>query len=103
MMRLSGGDCENLPTQLRFFEPARKGAFEHARPALAEPAPGDHEHAAPAALARCRDEGGERPMRLGLSHPVQIEARRDPVLTAPQPLGGGAVDPGKAIERREPG
>ena len=40
-------------------------------------------------------------MRLGLAHPVKIEARLDPVPTALQPFGVGAVDPGKPIERRQ--
>ena len=39
-------------------------------------------------------------MRLGLGHSVQIEACLDPVQTALQPFGVGAVDPGKAVERR---
>ncbi len=42
-------------------------------------------------------------MRLGLGHSVQIEACLDPVLTALQPFGVGAVDPGKAIEGRQGG
>lgn len=40
-------------------------------------------------------------MRLGLGHPVKIEARFDPVQTALQPFGIGAVDPGKTVERRQ--
>jgi hypothetical protein len=42
-------------------------------------------------------------MRLGLGHPVKIEACLDPVPTALQPFGVGAVDPGKTIERRRMG
>ena len=40
-------------------------------------------------------------MRLGLGHSVKIEACLDPVQTALQPFGVGAVDPGKPIEWRQ--
>ena len=38
-------------------------------------------------------------MRLGLGHSMKIETRLDRVQTALQPLGIGAIDPGKSIER----
>jgi hypothetical protein len=37
-------------------------------------------------------------MRLGLSHSMKIETCLDPVQTALQPFGVGAVDAGKTIE-----
>ena len=40
-------------------------------------------------------------MRLGLGHPMQIEACLDPVQTTLQPFGIGAVDPGEPVESRE--
>jgi hypothetical protein len=40
-------------------------------------------------------------MGLGLGHSMKIEACFDPVQTAFQPFGVGAVDPGKPVERRE--
>src|SRR5205807_9080103 len=97
VMRLGRSGRENLPAQLRFFEPARNRTLEHSRPALAESSPGDDEHAAPARGARGLDKAGECPMRLGLGHPMQVEACLDPVQTAPPPFGIGAVDPGKAV------
>jgi hypothetical protein len=46
------------------------------------------------------DKDGERAMRLGLRHPVQIQSCLDLVKTAFEPLGVGAIDPDEAIERR---
>lgn len=37
-------------------------------------------------------------MRLGLRHSMQVENRLNFVLTALEPLGIGAVDPGQAVE-----
>ncbi len=64
------------------------------------PAPGDHKNATPSCGPRHRDEGRESGVRFGLSHSVQIEVCLDPMQTALQPFGVGAVDPGKSIERR---
>ena len=47
------------------------------------------------------DKAGERAMRLGLGHAVQVEPRLDRVLAALQPLGARAIDPGKAPRRRQ--
>lgn len=99
-MRLRRRDCEDVPPQLRLFQPARNRSLEDARPALPESPPGDDQHAAPSRGARRRDEGGECLMRLGLGHAVKIKACLDPVQPALQPFGIGAVDPGKTIERR---
>lgn len=38
-------------------------------------------------------------MRLGLRHSVKVEGRLDFVQAALEPLGGGSVYPGEAIER----
>jgi len=48
---------------------------------------------------RGRDKSPERPVRLGLRHSVKVEGRLDFVQAALEPLGGGAVYPGEAIER----
>jgi len=99
MVRLGGGDREDVATQLRFLEPARKRAFEDPRPALAQSSPGDDEHATPTRAAGCGNEGGEGQMRLGLSHSVQIEACLYPVQAALQPFCVGTVDPGETLQR----
>jgi hypothetical protein len=100
MVRLGWCNRENMPPQLRFFQPPRNRALEHSRPAWAESPTGDDEYTAPSSIARCRDKGGEFPMRLGLGQSVQIEACFDLVQTALQPLGICAVDPGKTVECR---
>jgi hypothetical protein len=97
VLRLGRRDREDVPPQLRFLQPARNRTLEDARPALAEPAPSDDEHATPSYGPRGRDESKEGPMRLGLGHSVKIEACLDLVQTALQPFGVGAVNPGKTI------
>ena len=92
-------DREDLPPQLRLLQPARNRTLEDARPALPEAPPGDDEHATPSRGARRGDEARECPMRLGLGHSMKIQACLDPVQTALQPFGVGAVDPSKTIER----
>jgi hypothetical protein len=99
-MRLGLSDRENLPPQLRLFEPARNRALENPRPALAETSPGDDKHAAPSRIAALRDECGQSPVRVGLPHSVQIKACFDFVQTPLQSFCIGAVDSGKAVERR---
>jgi len=47
---------------------------------------------------RGRDKNPERPVRLGLRHSMKVEGRLDFVQAALEPLGGGAVYPGEAIE-----
>ena len=101
MLRLRRRDRQDLPPQLRLLQPARNRTLEDARPALPEPPPGDDEHATPRRGARRGDEGRKGSMRLGLGHPVKIEACLYPVQTALQPFGVGAVDPGKTVERRQ--
>lgn len=100
MMGLRRRDGEDMPPQLGLFEPARNRSLEDTRPALPEPPPSDHEHATSSSGPRRRDEGKEGAMRLGLSHSVEIEACLYFVQTALQPFRVGAIDPGKAIERR---
>jgi|SRR5690242_4291807 hypothetical protein len=99
-MRLGLSDRENLPPQLGFFEPSRNRALENSRAALAETSPGDDEHAAPSRIARPRNERGQSPVRVGLRHSVQIKACFDFLQTTLQPFRAGAVDSGKAVERR---
>jgi hypothetical protein len=100
VLRLGRRDREDVPSQLRFLQPAWNRTLEDAKPALAKSPPGDHEHATPSRRARRGDEGGKCRMRLGLCQSVKIEACLDPVQTALQSLSVGAVDPGKTIERR---
>ena len=62
---------------------------------------GDDQNAAPAGGARAATtKPGERTVRLGLGHAVQIEPRLDRAAAALQPFGGGAIDPGEPVERR---
>jgi hypothetical protein len=99
MVRLGWRNRENMPPQLRFFQPPRHRALEHPGPAWAEPPSGDDEYAAPSGIAGCSDKGGKFPVCLGLGHSVQIEACFDLVQTALQPLGICPVDPGKTVQR----
>lgn len=101
MLRLGRRDREDVPSQLRFLQPAWNRTLEDAKPALAKSPPGNDEDAAPSRRARRGDEGEECPMRLGLCHPVKIEACLDLVQTALQSLSVGTIDPGKTIEGRQ--
>ena len=69
-------------------------------PPLSRPTAGDDKNAAPPGGARPHDKAGERPVRLGLRHAMQIEPRFDRQLAAFQPFGGGAIDPGQPVQRR---
>ena len=101
MLRLGRRDREDVPSQLRFLQPAWNRTLKDAKPALAKSPPGDHEHATPSRRARRGDEGGKCRMRLGLCHSVKIEACLDLVQTALQSLSVGTIDPGKTIEGRQ--
>jgi len=101
MLRLRRRDCQDLPPQLRFFEPARNRTLQNPRPALPQPPPGNDEHAALSRVPRGNDKRKERFVRLGLGHPMQIEPRLYPVQTALQPFSIGAVDPGKPGQWRQ--
>jgi hypothetical protein len=92
-------DRQHVPAQLRLLQPSRNRALEHPRPIWAKSPPGYDEHAAPSCIARQTDKSGKRPMRLGLSHSMQIEAGLDLAQTTLQPLGVRPVDPGKPVRR----
>lgn len=98
VLRASRRDRQDMAAEIGFVQPARHGALQDAAAHAAMP--GDNEDAAAAGGARARNKAGERAVRLGLGHAMQIEARLDIALAAAQPLGGGAVDTGEAIERR---
>jgi len=96
--RLRCRDGEDLPPQLRLFEPPRDRAFEHPWPAWTKTSAGDDEHAAPAGVSRLADKHREGAMRFGLGHSVQIEAVLDRVEATLQTFGTRPVDPGEAIK-----
>ena len=98
MLRPGRGDRQHMMAQLGLMEPARHGALQNAAAHAA--VAGDDEDAAAAGGARARHKTLERAMRLGLGHPVEIEPRLDRAAATAEPLGGGAIDPGEAVERR---
>jgi len=98
--RLGWCDGQDPPPQLRLFQPSRHRFLENPGPARTQSSSRDDEHAAPSGIVGSRDKSGERVMRLGLRHPVQIQSCLDLAKTALEPLGIGAIDPGEAIERR---
>jgi len=95
--RLGWRDVEDPPPQLRFFQPSRNRSLEDPGPARTQSSSGDDKHAAPSGIVGSRDKGGERAMRLGLCHPVQIQRCFDLAKTALESLGIGAIDPGEAV------
>ena len=97
--RLGWCDGEDPPPQLPLFQPSRNRSLEDPGPARTQSSSRDDEHAAPSGTVGSRDKSGERAMRHGLRHPVQIQSCLDLAKTALEPLGIGAIDPGEAIER----
>jgi hypothetical protein len=98
MLRPGRGDRQHIAAQIGLVEPTRYGALQNAAAHAAMA--GDDEDAAATGGARARHKAGERAMRLGLGHPVEIEPRLDRALATPEPLGGGAINPGELVERR---
>jgi hypothetical protein len=101
MARLRRRDGEDSLPQLWLFEPPRNQPLEDSRPARTQPSSRNDEHATSSRIVGSRYEGGERAMRLGLRHPMQVKSRLNFMLAALEPLGIGAIDPGKAVERLE--
>jgi hypothetical protein len=91
-----------MPTQPRFFEPARNGTLEHSWAGWTQTLTGDDEHAAPPGIERAADERRKRLMRFRLGFSVQIEPRLDGMKTAFEALGVCPVDPGEMAEGRGP-
>ena len=98
--RLGWCDGEDPPSQLRLFKPSRNRSLEDPWPARTQSSSRDDKHAATSSIVGSHDKSGERTMRLGLRHPVQIQSCLDLAKTALEPLSVGAIDPGEAIERR---
>jgi len=100
--RLRRRDGEDLPPQLRLFEPPWDRALEHPWSARTETSAGDHQDAAPSGVSRLADKHREGAMRFGLGHSVQIEAVLDRVEATLQTFGTRPIDPGEAIKGRGP-
>ncbi len=86
-----------MRAELSLVQPARHRFLEDAaaKPASA----GDDEDTTFARATAGANKAKQRPVRLVLAKPVQIEPRLDPLLTALQSFRVGAVDTGKSVER----
>jgi hypothetical protein len=98
MLRPSRSDRQHMAAQTRLMQPARHRALQDAAAHAAMA--GDDEDAAAAGGAGTHDKALQRAMRLDLGHAMQIEPRLDVALAAAKALGGGAIDPGEAVERQ---
>ena len=90
MVELRLGEAEHPAAVGLGLQPARRHLAQGA--AGAQPAPGDHQHAAVAARLGGGEERGQPAMRLGLGEAVQVEPRVDRIAAAAQ------LEPGAAVE-----